>query len=91
MNTEERVAEATDMADELADMIRPVFIGVEPEIIGAVLGQLLATLIAGHHPELRETVLEMVIEMTRNLIPMEIEEMIEQGRCGPEWREATKP
>jgi hypothetical protein len=85
-----RAADATAAADELVELIKPVFAGVDPEIVGAVLGQLLAILIAGHHPLMRDEAMKLVLDMTRELIPIEIEEMIDRGQCGPEWREATK-
>lgn len=86
IDTEERANEATAEANELVEIIRPLFAGVEPEIVGATLGQLLSVLIAGHHPMMREDALTMVIDMVRGLVPIEVEEMIDQGRAPPEWR-----
>lgn len=89
-DTEERAAEATRAADELVELLKPVFAGVDPEIVGATLGQLLAILVAGHHPMMREDALRLVVDMVRDLVPIIVEEMIDEGRAGPDWREVTK-
>ncbi|SIO49978.1 hypothetical protein SAMN05443247_06596 [Bradyrhizobium erythrophlei] len=90
MNDEDHAAEATAAADELVELIKPVFAGQSPEVVGAALGQLLAILIAGHHPLMRDEAMKLVIDMARDLVPIEIEAMIDAGQIGPEWREATK-
>jgi hypothetical protein len=87
---EDHAAEATDKANELVEMIKPLFAGEDPEIVGAVLGQLLAILIAGHCPEMRDEATKLVIDMAADLVPIEIEIMIDAGQVGPEWREVTK-
>jgi hypothetical protein len=87
---EDHAAEATDKANELVEMIKPLFAGEDPEIVGAVLGQLLAILIAGHCPEMRDEAMKLVIDMAADLVPIEIEIMIDAGQVGPEWREVTK-
>jgi hypothetical protein len=73
------------IVDALVDAIRPVFAGREPELISAVLADLLATLIAGHSygdrkrtDELREEILRMHIEHVRKLIPINEEEILER-------------
>ncbi|MBR0753534.1 hypothetical protein JQ604_15200 [Bradyrhizobium jicamae] len=88
--TEAQADVATQIASGMVKMIEPVFAGVPPEIAGAVLGQLLAKLVAGHHPIMRDEAMRLVIDMARDLVPIEVEEMIERGQCGPEWREATR-
>lgn len=90
MSDEDRAAQATATANELVELIKPVFAGLEPEIVGAVLGQLLSILIASHCPELRDEAMRLVIDMARDLVPIQIEEMIEAGQVGPEWREGTR-
>jgi hypothetical protein len=86
MTLEDRSAEAIATANELVELIKPVFAGLDPEIVGAVLGQLLATLIAGHCPEMRDEAMKLVIDMARDLVPIEIEVMIDAGQCPPDWR-----
>ena len=71
-------------------MIRPMFAGQSPEIVGATLGQLLAILIAGHHPTMRDDALQWIIDMVRDLVRIEVEIMIENGSAPPEWREEVK-
>lgn len=81
-----RAEDATSKAEVMVELIRPLFAGEPPEIVGAVLGQLLAILVAGHCPEMREQVMKMVIDMARDLVPVEIEIMIEAGACDADWR-----
>lgn len=73
-------------SSELADLIMPMLAGKGADVQGAAIGQLLAIFVAGHHPMLRDEALTMVVEMARELVPLQIEEMIEAGMCGPEWR-----
>jgi hypothetical protein len=42
MSEADRAAAATAVANELVDLMKPLFAGLEPEIVGAVLGQLMA-------------------------------------------------
>jgi hypothetical protein len=85
-NLEQRSEEATAAANELVEMIKPLFAREDPEIVGAVIGQLLAILVAGHCPEMRDEAMKLVIDMARDLVPIEIEIMIDAGQIGPEWR-----
>jgi hypothetical protein len=85
-NLGQRSEEATAAANELVELIKPVFAGLDPEIVGAVIGQLLAILVAGHCPEMRDEAMKLVIDMVRDLVPIEIEIMIDAGQIGPEWR-----
>lgn len=85
-----RTEVAIAVADELVELIKPVFAGQSPEVVGAVLGQLLAILVAGHHPGMRDEAMKLVIDMARDLIPIVVEEMIDEGRADPAWREVTK-
>lgn len=82
-----RTRDAITEADELVEAIRPVFAGRDPEVVGATLGQLLAILIAGHHPGLRDNAIKMIIDMVADLVPVEVEIMIDAGACGPDWRD----
>lgn len=76
-------------AEELADRLRPFFAGQDPGVQGAVITQLLAIFVAGHHPAIRYEQLDLVIDATRRMVPLEIEVMIEAGRCPPDWRDGS--
>jgi hypothetical protein len=84
--SEENAWEATATADELVEALKPLFAGLAPEVVGAVLGQLLAILIAGHCPEMRAEAMKLVVDMANDLVPIEIDQMIARGRVGEEWR-----
>jgi hypothetical protein len=73
-------------SDELVAAIRPLLAHQEPEHVGAALADLVSIYIAGHHPELRAEVSTMFFKLVRDLVPVTVEQMIEQGKCGPEWR-----
>jgi hypothetical protein len=84
--TEERATEAMAIAERLVERIKPMLAFQSPEVVGATLGQLLSILIAGHHPEMRDEAMKMVTDMVADLVPIDIEIMIEAGQVGPEWR-----
>lgn len=87
----ERQADAAvEASADLVEAIKPMLAGRDPEVVGAALGQLVAILVAGHHPELRDETMKLVIDMARDLVPVEIEIMIEAGRCGEDWRSVTR-
>jgi hypothetical protein len=48
--------------------IKPLLAGKPPALQGAVLADLLAIFLAGHHPTLRGEILQMHIEAVRSLI-----------------------
>ena len=77
-----------DEAMKLAALIRPILHGQDPNIIGAALVDLLATFIAGHHPEVRDEQLDIFVEHVRKIVPVEVERMIAHGIVGPDWRGA---
>lgn len=52
------------------DRIRPLLAGRSPEVQGAILADLLAIWVAGHSPQLRQGLLDMHIDMVRELIPL---------------------
>lgn len=58
----------------------PLFAGRDPEVVGAVLADLLAMLLAGHVGEdaaaLREQLLEVHIAAVRRLIPVNVQIML---------------
>jgi hypothetical protein len=61
-------------------LIRPLLAGRAAEVQDLVLVDLLATFLAGHHPGLRETILELHIKAVRGLV--EINEKIMFGEHG---------
>jgi hypothetical protein len=62
--------------------------GLPPEIVGAVLGQLVAKFIAGHAPLLRRWASKMVTDLAEELVPLIVEEMIAEGLAPEQWRSA---
>ena len=72
--------------ETVAAAIRPLLAGHDPTIQGAALADLLALFIAGHHPKLRDGVLETTVELVRKLIPVNVEMMIEAGKAPSDWR-----
>lgn len=56
-------------AEKLEEQVRPLFAGHQAPIQGAALAGLLASWLAGHHPEVRERLIELHIEGVRALIP----------------------
>lgn len=73
-------------AARLVEIIRPLLAGETPEAVGAALGELVAIFLAGHHPSMRADARQMLLELIDDLVPVSIEQMIEQGRVPREWR-----
>ena len=76
-------------ADELVELISPVFAEQNPDVVGAALAQLMAIFIASHGPPLREPSRKLLIDCADQLVPVVIEQLIEEGRVPPGWREKT--
>ena len=68
-------------ASDLVEQIKPLFADRDPEVIGAALAELLALLLAGHHPSLREELLLLSTDITRQLIPLVLQDI----DVPPEW------
>jgi hypothetical protein len=67
-------------AIELLSMkIRPLLSGIPPEVQGGVLADLVSVFIVGHHPHLREAMLEMHVDLVRELIPETEKELFPHG------------
>jgi hypothetical protein len=65
---------------ELLSMkIRPLLAGLSPEVQGGVLADLVSVFIVSHHPELREAMLEMHVDLVRELIPASEKELFPHG------------
>jgi hypothetical protein len=56
--------------EELSARIRPMLAGNDPAIQSAVIADLLAMWIAGHHPELRDELFTQHIALVRRLVPV---------------------
>ena len=79
-------SEQTREVEAVVEAIRPLLAGRTPEVQGAVLADLLAIFLAGHHPELREKLLAMHIDGVRNLIaPNEKAIFAQRGGKPPGW------
>ena len=59
--------------------IRLILAGIPPEVQGGVLAELVSVFIAAHHPELREAMLEMHVDLVRDLIPETEKEIFPHG------------
>ncbi|WFU42623.1 hypothetical protein QA640_09265 [Bradyrhizobium sp. CB82] len=70
---------ALRQSDHLVDLIPPFFAGQTPEVQGATIAQLLAIFVAGHAPPLRSGARKFLIGCAEELVPIIIEEMIEDG------------
>jgi hypothetical protein len=72
--------------DRLVQRIKPILAGHPPEIQGGALADLLSMFIAGHHPALREEVLQQTIKTARDLVAPN-EQMIFEAHGGkpPGW------
>jgi len=67
-------------AAQLVHIIRPLLASSQPEAVGAALGELVAIFLASFHPSRRADQRRMLLELIDDLVPVLVEEMIEQGR-----------
>lgn len=65
-------------AERLSRRIQSLLHGQPPEIVGAVLGDLVATFVVGHHVDAREEILRLHLELVRDLIPINEQEIWHQ-------------
>jgi hypothetical protein len=61
-----------DQIDQLLTKIGPLFVGQSPGLVSVVLADLLATLLAGHPADLRESILKGHVDLVRLLLPAAI-------------------
>lgn len=61
-------ASIAEEVERIVEQCRPLFAGHNPAAQGAALADLTAIFIAGHHPDLREQVLEVHIAGVRGLV-----------------------
>lgn len=69
---------AVDKLDEMMEAVKPIFEGVQPNIQGAVLGNLVALWLGGHYiagDAAIEYLLDMHIKQIRALVPIYIDEL----------------
>ncbi len=72
-----------DLVLVLVDKIRPILAGKIPEVQGAVLADLLAMWLAGHHqggPEVLRTLLNAHVEHVKRLVPPCVEALTHRRR-----------
>jgi len=62
--------EQAQEAEALVGKVRRVFSGHDPSIVGAALAELTATLFVGIHPDMRDELLNVHEQCTRDLIPI---------------------
>lgn len=62
----------TKLVEELVREIKPILGGHDPEIQSAVLTDLLAIFLAGFPAEMRETLLTMMSDTARELVPVNL-------------------
>src|SRR4029077_15239183 len=86
MNLEQYSEHAIRVAEDLIYQIGPLFIDQPPEIVSVVLAELLAKLLAGDAPQLRDPTFAEWVAMVAELIPGEVDAMIAAGLVGEEWR-----
>jgi hypothetical protein len=73
---------------KLSNQIKPLLSGQNPGVVGGALADLVALLIAGHHPSLRDEILQLHIDTVTALIEPSAEEILKRrGSVPPAWRE----
>jgi hypothetical protein len=55
---------------KVVEIIRPFLAGRHPAVQSAILGELLATWLAGHPPEVRKDILSDHIDLVLGLVPL---------------------
>lgn len=77
------------LIEKIKAQIWPLIEGHGPEIQSAIIADMLATLLAGHAPPIREQALVSIIVLTKQLIPIN-EVLLFHGRGHPySWPEET--
>jgi hypothetical protein len=84
------VRDRVNESGEIVEQVRPILAGHSPEVIGAALADLFATLLAGHFDdrgavetaELREEIMATWIETARRLIKPNEQMILARHRRG---------
>lgn len=69
---------------DISSRIRPQLAGNNPALVGSVLLDLVSIWIAGHHPALREEVLQIWLAAVRKMVPVSEAEIFPNGKP-PGW------
>lgn len=64
-----------DWHDDTVEAIRPLLAGRAPQQQGAVLLDLVAIWVVGHHPAMRNEVLELWVKAVKGMVPVVHEEL----------------
>jgi hypothetical protein len=87
MRRRRHVDKLTIDALKLSRSIMPLLAGQDPGVVGGALADLVALLIAGHHPSLRDEILQLHIDTVTALIEPSAEEILKRrGSVPPAWR-----
>jgi hypothetical protein len=90
MSKKTHASQQATLAQDVSGKIHGMLAGLGPDVQGAVIGELVATFLAGHHPAMRGHQRDLIDELVDDLIPICIEEMIDAGKVPPEmadeWR-----
>ncbi len=79
--------EIFEETEDILAQINPLLEGKEPEVIAAVVVNLMATFMAGHHPQIRDATRALTQRTCRVLEDVIVDELIEAGTVDPEWRQ----
>lgn len=72
--------------EDLRKAMARLLAGKPAMVQGAALADLLATWIAGHHPDLRDEVLALHLEYVNWLVEVNAKHLVELGTLPPEWQ-----
>ncbi len=87
---EDELDEDALTATKLFDTMRGMMAGIDPDVQGAIVVQMMALYVACHAPPMRKEVMETMVDAAFQLMEVNIEEMIESGMVGEEWRGTSK-
>jgi hypothetical protein len=91
-----RMITTTDKMDArqaraIVDRIAPLLAGQRPEIIGAVIGELMARYLASFAPDGRDDVRKLLLALVDQLVPITVNQLIKDGMVtAEEWAEPPK-
>jgi hypothetical protein len=66
-------------ARAIVDRISPLLAGQRPEIVGAVVGELMARYLACFAPDGRDDVRQLVLALVDQLVPPTVDQMVKDG------------
>jgi hypothetical protein len=68
--SDEDIEATARRVEPVVNAIKPLLAGKGPEVQGATLADLVAIFIASHHPDLRDDILDLHIDLVRKLVPV---------------------